>query len=223
MSLDAYLAELKRLIPQAEEELPPGTLEERLGDAIRQFSLVCPYEPAPVDYEGDGSTYNFDLPNGWDSGFSTVRSIEYPVGDQEPELLDHGDYELYRSSTGWQLRFYITPADGKMARVQFTALHRLTDTEDTIHERDKRAFCWLAASLVARNLAAKYAGFTDPSLAADVVAYRTKQKEYSDLADQFERFFKLHFGMGARDLVPAAGNWAKVEFDLLTRQGVELP
>lgn len=224
MGLQYYLSELKRLIPQAADELPPGSLEERLGDAIRAYSRIAPYEPNPIDYDGDGSTYDFDLPAAWDWDFSKIRSIEYPLGYQDPDYLEPDEYFLYHTSTGWKLRLLVTPASGETMRVNFMTLHRLTpDGDDTIPERDRRAFCWLAASLVARNLAAKYAGFTDPSLTADVIVYRTKQREYSDLATQLETFYKAHFGMGARDIVPAAGNWGKIDFNLDTRYGVTPP
>ena len=224
MALQSYLDELKRLIPQAIDELPPGTLEERLGDAIRAYSRISPYCPRPIDYEGDGETYDFDLPSNWDLEFSRVRSIEYPVGYQEPEYLEPDEYILYYSPTsGWQLRLFSIPASGETLRVLYITLHRLTDSEDTIPERDKRAVCYLAGSLIARNLAAKYAGFTDPSLSADVINYRTKQREYSEVANQFEAQFKLHFGMDARALAPAAGAWGELDFALKTRQGVEPP
>jgi len=77
--------------------------------------------------------------------------------------------------------------------------------------------------MIARNLAAKYAGFTDPSLTADVIGYNTKQREYQTVADHYEDLFKLHFGMGRKDVAPAAANWGKLDFDLLERQGVESP
>ena len=220
MALQYYLEQLNRLLPQAHDELPVGSLEERLGDAVREFSRFVPRLRAK-DYSGDGSTYTFNLPNDWNERFSRIKNVESPQGYQEPSYLDAWDYTVYLTPDGYQLRLFSTPGADTTVRVFYTALHRVNSQDDTVPEAHKRALCYLAASMAARNLAAKYAGFTDPSITADVIGYTTKQREYNSQADFYQNMFKMHLAMGPRDLAPAAASWGQLDFDLKERQGVE--
>lgn len=226
MALAEYLAELRRKIPQAKEELPPGSLEERLAEAVRHYSRYAP-RLRVRDYLADGTAFDFDLPADWASNFSRVRQIEYPLGEQEPQLLESDDYLLYFGAGGYVLRLFDTPTSGKTVRVIYTIPHSLNLQEDTIPPSHRRPVVCLAAALVAHNLAAKYAGFTDPSLTADVINYRTKQREYTEIARQLESCFYTFFGVstgrGAGSLAPAAGSWMKFEYSLDTRLGVSPP
>jgi len=76
---------------------------------------------------------------------------------------------------------------------------------------------------VARNLESKYASHTEPMLEADVINYRTKQRQYADVADHFETLYKAHFGMKLRDIAPAAGGWGPVDFAHTVRKGITPP
>jgi len=220
MSLQYYLEQLNRMLPQAYDELPAGSLEERLGDAVREFSRYVPRLRAK-DYSGDGSAYTFDLPNDWDERFSRVVSIESPQGYQEPTYLDPWEYTVYLTPDGYQLRLFSTPGSATTVRVTYTAIHRVNSQDDTVPEAHKRALCYLAASMACRNLAAKYAGFTDPSITADVIGYITKQREYNAQADFYMNLFKLHLAMKPGDIAPAAASWGQLQFDVIGRQGVE--
>lgn len=226
MDVATYLESIRRKIPQAKEELSPGALEMHLGEAVRYYSHVDP-RISVKDYTGDGTTYNFSLPKVWEPGFSRVRSIEYPAGEQEPEFLSLGDYEVYQASTDvFQLRLHDTPSDGEVLRLIYTSPHRLNVDEDTIPSYHRDAVTCLAAAYVAWNLAAKYAGFTDPSLVGDVINYRTKEREYQSVGDQFLVCFWNYFGVdvkGRKSLVPAAGAYARFDYDLHTRYGIAPP
>ncbi len=222
-SLQSYIDELKRLVPQVEDELPVGSIEERLGDAVQFYSRIAPRTNGVKDYSGDDSTYEFALPSDWDEQFSRVRSIEYPQGYQDPEYLGTDQWFIYDTPSGQVLRLRTTPSSGETARVCYTRMHNVSSQQDTVPEKDKRALCYLAASLIARNLESKYASHTEPMLEADVINYRTKQRQYADVADHFETLFKGHFGMRLRDLSPAAGSWGPIDFPFTDRQGITPP
>lgn len=222
-NLQSYVDELKRLVPQVEDELAVGSVEERLGDAIRFYSRISPRTNGVRDYAGDGSTYEFTLPSDWDAQFSRVRSIEYPQGNQDPDYLGTDQWFIYDTPSGQVLRLKTTPASGETARVSYTRMHNVSSQQNTVPERDKRVLCYLAASFIARNLESKYASHTEPSLGADVINYRTKQRQYADVADHFETLFKGHFGMRLRDTTPAAGAWGPIDFPFTERQGIEPP
>jgi hypothetical protein len=147
--------------------------------------------------------------------------MESPQGDQEPAYLDPWEYTVYLTPDGYQLRLFSTPGNATTVRVVYTALHRVNSQDDTVPEAHKRALCYLAASMAARNLAAKYAGFTDPSITADVIGYTTKQREYNSQADFYMNLFKMHLAMKPGDLAPAAATWGRLDIDWGERQGVE--
>ena len=221
-----YLEAMRRKMPQAKEELSPGALEMHLAEAVRHYSRYAP-RLRVRDYVGDGAIFDFTLPADWAPEFSRIRQVEYPLGEKKPQLLETDDYLLYLGAQGYVLRLLDVPADGKTVRIAYTIPHSLNLQEDTIPSSHRRPVVCLAAALVAHNLAAKYAGFTDPSLAADVINYRTKQREYTDIARQLEACFYTFFGVatgrGADSLAPAAAGWTKFTYSLDTRLGVSLP
>lgn len=230
MALADYLAEMRRKIPQAKEELPPGSLEERLAEAVRHYSHYAP-RLRVRDYPADGVVFDFSLPADWAPEFSRIRQVEYPLGERRPQYLEVEDYLLYLSAQGYVLRLLDVPSAGRTVRVDYTILHSLNLQEDTIPVSHRRPVICLATALVAYNLAAKYAGFTDPSLTADVINYRTKQREYSDIARQLEACFYTFFGVDAGtgagrkpgSLAPAAGSWMKFTYAIDTRCGIAPP
>ena len=222
-SLQSYVSELKRLVPQVENELAVGTAEERLGDALRYYSRIRPRRNGVRDYAGDGATYEFALPPDWDPQFSRVRSIEYPQGYQDPTYLGIEQWFIYDTPSGQVLRLRTTFASGETARVLYTRMHKISSQQNTVPETDSRALTYWAASLIARNMQFKYASHTDPSLTADVINYRTKERQYKSVGDDYEKIYKAHFGMRFKDIVPAAGTWGGIDFALKKRKGVAPP
>jgi len=116
-----------------------------------------------------------------------------------------------------------TPASGETARVSYSRMHRISSQQDTVPEYDKRTLCYLTASLLARNMEFKYAGTTEPMLEADVINYRTKQRQYAEVADHYQTLYKGHFGMKFRDTAPAAGAWGPIDFAWTERMGITPP
>lgn len=170
-----------------------------LAEALKTYGRHRPRHLV-ADLPGNGSN-DLPLPADWSDGVSSVVSIEYPVG-QVPEILfDHGDWGYYRSPAGLQLRLLTAaPAVGESVRLLYTTLH----TEATIPVIDEEAVANLAAAVCLRQLAARYAQTSDPTIAADVVNYRTKADEYRRLADSYDGRYRSHLGLKDTDTVPAA-------------------
>jgi len=217
MALSDYIDRIKKLIPQAEEELPSIALTSCVESAVAEYSRLRP-RVLCQDFTGDGVTYDFPLPADFKDDFSRIVNIEYPAGEQIPIYLKSKYYLIYQTPTEKVLRLLITPAAKKTLRVSYTALHKVTDTEDTIPGSDFEAVCFLAASYVAQSLAAKYAGFWDPTLAADIIAYRTKNREYQEVANNFMALFKLHLGMNPKDVVTGAFSFGAWELPIFERE-----
>lgn len=205
MSLTDYVSRVDKVLPQADTELPAGAVEEMVYDAVMVYSRLRPRNDVE-DYAGDGSTYDFTLPTNWVQGFSSILAVEWEsVGEQEPVYLRADKWMFYLSPTGWKLRFFEIP-DGTV-RVTYTKPH----TENTVYDQDKRAVGHLVIAKTALALAGKYSGYNEPSFEADVINYRTKADEYRSQARLFERLFKEHFGMGNRDIAPAAMGWEDLD------------
>jgi len=199
MPLSSYIDRVKKLIPQAEAELPPTALDSSMESAVEEYSRLRP-RILVQEYTGDGTTYDFSLPTDFTLGFSRIISIEYPAGERSPVYLKPQYYFIYRKPTATVLRLLITPQSTKKFNVAYTALHKVDATTDTIPSSDFEAVCFLAAHYIAQALAAKYAGYWEPTLAADIVAYRTKNREYQEVATNFLTLFKLHLGMKPKDV-----------------------
>jgi hypothetical protein len=76
--------------------------------------------------------------------------------------------------------------------------------EATVPDRDLEPVSHLAASLAFEQLAALSIGSTDPTVAADVVDYRSKSDQYRSAAKAQLAIYKQHLGKGA-DVGAASG------------------
>ncbi len=171
-------------------------IDRAIVEAVKRYSRVRPVE-AVQDFAGDGATFDFALPIGWQQDSSTIRAVEYPAGQRPASLLEPADWELYRSTTSVvKLRLKsLTPASGQTLRVTWTKPHVVDVTSSTIIAHDEEAVSNLAAAVGLRQLAAHYANTVDPTIQADSVNYRSKSSEYLKLADTLEGQYKQHLGI----------------------------
>lgn len=174
--------------------------------AVSRYTQVRP-AVAVKDYPGDGATFDFALPLDWEEGFSTIPEgrLEYPAGEREPRYLERDAWTFYRAPAGTVLRLTRdTPANGKTLRATYTTRHTVDATGSTIPPLDEGAVADLAASIGLRGLAAFYANTQDPTIAADVVNYRSKAEEYSRLADKLEGQYRAHLRLDKQTEARAA-------------------
>lgn len=167
--------------------------------ALARYSKHRPLE-LTVDLAGTGGP-DLALPEGWLADFSRVLAVEYPVGDCPESLLEEGEWSIYRTSEGHRLRLrWDKPETGESVRVTYTALRLEADVPVV----DLDAVACLAASSCLRTLAALYGQSSDPTIAADVVNYRSKTDEFRRLADALEERFNTHLGIDPKGTAPAA-------------------
>ncbi len=190
-----------------------------IAQALTRYAQVRPVI-AVQDYPGDGSTFDLALPTGYVEGLSTILSIEYPLGERVPALLETSAWSLYRTTTALKLRLLsTTPATGKTARVTFTKPHVVDVAGSTVPVTDEAAVGDLAAAVGLRELAALYANTQDPTIAADVVNYRSKSEEYLRLAKELEGRYRAHLGLDKETEVRAG--YAFTDVDQETTHGLE--
>lgn len=185
--------------------------DDAITAAVKRYSLARPQQGAQ-DYAGDGVAFDLNLPTGWVTDFSVVRAIEYPAGERVPILLEPESYQLYQTPSTIKIRLLsTTPATGKNARVFFTKPHLVDGSSATIPAVDEEALSNLAAAIGLRALASLYAGTVDPSIAADIVNYRSKAQEYTSLADKLEANYRAHLGLDKDSEAKAASGFADVD------------
>ena len=195
-------------IQDAAGKLSPDELKAAVEEALGgRYSKDRPRRIV-ADVTGNGSQYEWNVTTitGWQDGFSQITAIEYPQGERVPTLLDDGDCTIYQSPTARMLRFRFALANGKVARVQFTAPHALDAS--SMPDADFYAVGTLGASIAARKLAAVYTQIGDSSIAADTVNYRTKAQEYMALARRLEQDYENLLGTDPERSAPAASRTA---------------
>ena len=170
-----------------------------ISAAIKRYSKARPVELC-TDLPGSGST-DLALPGDWQPAFSTIISVEYPLGEVPECLLTLGNYRLYRTPAGQVLRLVdLFPALTESVRVVYTLAH----DDSTIPDSDLDTVANLASAYCLLRLAAVYGNATDSTIQADSVQRQSKIDEYRRLADKFEGLFSQALGLSATDTtVPA--------------------
>ncbi|WP_305042378.1 hypothetical protein [Geoalkalibacter sp.] len=145
---------------------------------------------------------DLDLPAGWEDEFSQMRAVEYPLGLVPPALWSQGDWALYLSPTGVHLRLKdVVPAAGELVRVTYTA----SRSEAQVPRADLDAVANLAAAMLCEVLANLFAHSSDPTIAADVVNYRSKSAEFAARAKRLRQMYLDQVGLRDGDPAPAMG------------------
>lgn len=153
------------------------------------------------DVDGDGG---FDYALGdlgaWVDGFSVMRQVEYPVDDtdDEADILDEDDWEIYETPAGAFLRFLEdTPEADEDFRVTYTAPHDFSGEASacTVLAFDEEAVQALAAANFLRMLSVYYAQNQDSTISADSVKHASMSAEYAARAKMLAQVYYDHFGI----------------------------
>jgi hypothetical protein len=128
---------------------------------------------------------------GWIEGFSDILNVEYPADQyQDPAdaRIPFEEYEIYEKNSLKYLRFLAaTPTSGYTIRPTFTIPHTIaaTTAATTVYDSDFGALCDLAACICCRSIATKFGFFTDSTIGADAVEYRSKSDVWAARAKNF--------------------------------------
>ena len=167
---------------------------------MQRYTLDKPLQIVS-DIEGNGTKY-LDLPTAPNGGpavvfepeWSIVKSIEFPIDQQPPQLILDSDIRVYQAPDGWKiLTTWDTPDVGDFLRVTWTARH-LPDGS-TVPDADFYAVVDFAASLAAEKMASFYVGTGDSTMQADVVNYRSKSQEMLNIAKSLRKRYFNHMGI----------------------------
>lgn len=187
------------------------SLSDCISDALGKLSKDKPlYVVADID--GDG-TDKYDLPANWNGRLSKIISVEYPTGEDEPELLEAEDYFIYKepdSENGgylYSLNFIDdTPTAEEAIRITYTTNYSSVEDVDAL---DIDVFATLAASLACGVLARTYSGTKESNLDNDFVNFRGKGDIFASRAKELIKIYNEYVGI--KDGVSAAsslGSWS---------------
>lgn len=166
--------------------------------ALDLYSKHCP-KPAVEDLDGADS-HDLELPEDWVADFSRIEQVEYPVDLVPSRLIAPDDWQLYRSPDGLLLRLLLEePATGESVRVTFTQPR----AENEVVPGDLDAVASLAASICCETLANLFTQTSDPTIAADVVNYRSKSGEFTKRAKRLSELYHRHLGIDPEGPAPA--------------------
>jgi hypothetical protein len=202
-------------------DLPLGEAEKifAISAALKKYSGQRP-RIVPEEEAGNGSfDYAISLLADWTEGFSTIKSVEYPVDDDEPaaHVLQEDAWQIYRKPAGAYLRLLEdTPETSETLRVTYTAMHTCTDEACTVPSYDEEALQILAASIFCDMLAAYFAQTQDSTIQADAVDHKSKASEYAARARAYRKMYFDHLGIKEGETPAAsvtrdqdkAGSWA---------------
>ena len=195
----SLLTMITGLVKDSSGALTPSDFDMALSNALARYSKDRP-RVMVADIPGAG-VREYDLPQGFIDGLSVLDAVEYPAGLIPEQVLDSGDWQLYRSPFGIKFRLIgWVPAFGETIRVRFTTGH----DGATVPDPDAPAVAQLAASDCCRRLAQIYGQTSDPSIMADSVNYRSKGDEFARRAKELEGLYRAHIGVKEGDTTPAA-------------------
>jgi hypothetical protein len=192
-----YITAIGRLVGG---ELPLGEAEKifAIGAALKRYSGHRPRIVVEDEDGNGGFDYLLTLLADWTEGFSTIKTVEYPVDDTEAsaDVLSDDQWTIYQKPSGKCLRFLEdTPETTEDIRITYTALHTCTDAACTAPTYDEEALQILAASIFCEMLAAYYAQTQDSTIQADSVDHKSKASEYAARARSYRQMYFNHIGI----------------------------
>lgn len=130
------------------------------------------------------------LPPAWEVDFSQLDSLEYPIGNVPPYIVEAGGWAMYTTPTGEVVQVGSAIAAGHAVRATFTVAHVLSATVDTIPFGDREPVASYAAAILADQLASLYSNDQDSTIRADSVQHTSKASEFARRAKTLrQRYF----------------------------------
>lgn len=156
------------------------------------------------------------LPAAWQTNFSGLDSLEYPVGKFPASYISQQAWSLYARPTGPSIMVSYAIAAGSTVRATYSIAHQVDAGADTVPLGDREAVSCLAAASLCDQLASLYSGDTDSTIQADSVNHQSKAGEFSARARALRKRYFDELGIDTKKTV--AGG-VVVNLDLANSQG----
>src|SRR3990172_3496624 len=169
--------------------------------AVKRYSKDRP--KTQVEDLTPTSTTELPLPSAWETDFSVLASLEYPIGENPLSYLSPDRYGPYDDGTAISIKLQEEVDAAQDVRASFTIAHTLSAAVDTIPTGDREPVaCW-AAAILCEQLAAFYSGGTDATIQADSVRQQSKAQEYAAPAKNLRARYTNELGVNEKRNVAA--------------------
>jgi hypothetical protein len=217
VALTDYFLVINEMIQDQARKLTDSSRFEAVAQAVAEHSRIQPIIRSR-SLSGTG-TYTLGTPTGWDNEFSSIDTIEYPVGQRPPSYLASDAWLLVSSPTAttrYQIQLqHVSPGTAERVNIAWTVPHVVSHSESTIPEGHYRAVATLGASYACLMLAGFYSQQGEPMISIDSQNPGSKARDYMALAKllrgSYNRFFGISESASGVNSVPAAGVFSPVE------------
>lgn len=183
-------------------KITPANLDAAIAAALERYSADRPVDKA-ADLVGVSGML-IALPAAWEADFSTLKSLEYPLGRMPPAYLESDAWTIYLDTDGPCIMLASLLPAASTLRAVFTVRHTLTGAVDTIPLRHREAVAKLAAASLCDQLAALYANDTDSTIGAGMVQGQTKSQAYAARARDYRKQYQDSIGVADKAAAPAS-------------------
>lgn len=196
-TLATFLAKVKRHVPDSSARFTDADKDEFTKEAVAQYSRDRPLLRDSL-LTGDGTAQSFAVPSDWVDGFSVLLRVEHEIDQIPKEFIDVRDAVAVERQSNLPriLLLSLTLGSAEQARLLYTAPHAVSASASTVLSNDDDAIANLAASFLARALAAFYAESIDPSIDADIVDHAAKATLFTSIADKLKGKYVEHLQQG---------------------------
>ena len=208
MSLVDFQTQTNDLIRDKDQVVTAAQRDLAIGAAVLRYSDDRP-RPVVVDAAGAG-TQQLALPAGWQTGFSQLQTVEFPISASPRAVLDMAHVALYQTPTVLVIDLPVVVSVAESARLTYTQRHLVDGSNDTVPVSDRFAVCCLAASILCGQLANYYATDSEPTIQADSVDHRRKSDLFRSRAKEYAASYAAMLGLpstaagiGSSDLAAA--------------------
>ena len=188
--------------------------DEAIARAVARYSQDRP-KIKVEDVTADG-TYFLPLPAAWETDFSQIRSIEYPIGKSPLSIIDNSAWGMYQAPSAEQIILADVIATGKSVRINYTIRRVVDGSSDTIRADDREPVSAWAAAFLLDQLASLFSGDSDSTIQADNVDHNSKARDFASRAKTLRKRYYDELGIDPKRSV-AAG--AVVDLDMNDSQG----
>ena len=179
---------------EAQQLLTDTEVGDHVDAAVRDYSRDRPLVKV-LDKTADG-TNTLAVPTtneGWVDEWSRIHSIEWPLDQNPPQVVDDRQYMLYQAPSSYVIRWLTEwPGNGETVRVSFTTLrvlHATVASSTTVLDIDFDALCYLATSKAALAIAGQFARTNEPAFNADTINYKSKAEEWRSIAGRWQGLY----------------------------------
>lgn len=170
------------------QKLTSGDISSAIALAVAQYSKDRPRLKVE-DVAATGGNL-LSLPTAWEADVSQLNSLEYPIGNVPPDIIQAGGWAMYATPTGLKIQVLDAVPAAALVRATFTIAHVLSTTVDTIPVKDREQVASYAAAILCDQLANLYSNDGDSTINADSVQHISKASEFAKRAKVLrQRYF----------------------------------